>query len=672
MQKEFAIEQKYLKETKKIIDSLIETNNQSFFACKSELDECNKDILNKPAGDEVLKFLYDKQTKLENIINNLSNDNYKLKKIKYSPYFGKIDIKDEFENNVYYIGTKNIMQKSNLVVLDWRAPICSLFYDAKIGKTSYIAPNGKIEVELINKRQFKIENGQLIKFYDISNEFCDDMLLESLSNTTSAYMKNIVSTLQQEQNQIIREDTNTSVIVNGIAGSGKTSIGMHRIAYLLFQNRENLNKDNFLIISPNELFTEYISHLLPELGEDNVGSTSVVGIFNRQIDKLGRGQDKQQLIHAILSGQKIRYKESKFKYTLEFLEKLKQFLCKYNAPSRLKKDILIEEYVVTKKMLQDNYFKPNQENIALSITATSENIVDKFFYMLPKIKQNKILKAINHHFYNDIFTKNILSLYKEFLETLNFSTDIKHNGLIKYEDLPAIVYIKGNLCGFDANYTIKQIFLDEMQDYDAMTLYLLKQIYPKANFTMVGDFEQNLLFEKDNKLALELFYSNSKCYNLTTNYRSTCNISKFACKIIDKEYSSNFTRMGVEPEIILTKSIQETQKQINEQLNLLQQKGYQRIAIICKTDEDVKKYKKYLPNCVTLSNDTNKINLDKPILTNIYYSKGLEFDAVILLDVNRQNYHSQVDRRLLYVACTRALHELIIFSNGDLSPLVDS
>lgn len=325
MQKEFEKEQKYLKTTNKTIDTLIETNNQTIFARKAELDECNQDILNKPSGDEVLKFLYENQTKLENIINNLSSDNYKLKKIRYSPYFAKIDIKDDFENNMYYIGTKNIMQNANLVVLDWRAPICSLFYDAQIGKSSYNSPNGKIDVELINKRQFKIENGQLIKYYDITNEFCDDMLLESLANTTSTYMKNIVATLQKEQNQIIRENTNSSVIVNGIAGSGKTSIGMHRIAYLLFQNRETLNKDNFLIISPNELFTEYISHLLPELCEDNVSSTSIVGIFNRQIDKLGRGQNKQQLIHAILSKQETRYEECKYKYTLDFLEKLNLF-----------------------------------------------------------------------------------------------------------------------------------------------------------------------------------------------------------------------------------------------------------------------------------------------------------------------------------------------------------
>lgn len=323
-------------------------------------------------------------------------------------------------------------------------------------------------------------------------------------------------------------------------------------------------------------------------------------------------------------------------------------------------------------MLQDNYFLPNQENIALSINTTSEHIVDKFFYMLPKVKQNKVYKAIKHSLYNEVFTKNVLSLYKEFLETLQFSTDIKHNGLFKYEDMPAIVYIKGNLLGFDANYTIKQIFLDEMQDYDAVTLYLLKQLYPKASFTMVGDFEQNLLFEKDNKAALGYYYPNSKFYNLTTNYRSTFNISKLACKIIDKDYASNFTRMGTEPKIILTQSTQETQKQVKEQLKLLQQKGYQRIAIICKTDEDIKKYKKFLPNDVTHNNNSNTINIEKPILTNIFYSKGLEFDAVILLDVNKQNYYSQVDKRLLYVACTRALHELIIISNGELSTLVNN
>ncbi len=668
---DFELENNYLQGVENVLKKIVDKNNSQIEIFNDDYKKSHIDYMDKTTESETRKFLSAHLKQLESSIEYLQNENYRYAKIKYSPYFAKINLTENCENLCYYIGTKNITNyRDEFSVIDWRTPICSLFYNSSLGKTSYIAPMGKIDVTLKSKRQFKIENAKLIDYYDIDSNYCDDMLRDSLNATSTPYMKNIVSTIQSEQDKIIRENQYTSVVVNGIAGSGKTSIGMHRIAYLLYLDRENLTSKNVLIISPNKLFTEYISHLLPELGEENVTTLNIVTIFNNQMKDIGFAREKSILIDDLIAGNELRYSECTTKYGYQFFEKLQNFLSKYNSTDKIIDDIKISNKTLSPEIIKNYYFCPNQMDIKKSIEVTADRITNEFFYQKTNTAQSKIKEQLVSYFYKKVFSDSIIDIYKKFLDLNHLSKNIYDKNDIRFEDMPALLYIKSKLYGIEQNNFIKQIFVDEMQDYDAISIALIKEIFPQANFTMVGDYDQNLIFSESNEKAIGATFNNAKFYNLTTNYRSTSNISKFAYKIVGKTYCSNFIRNGKEPQIIESFNFEENIKQLKAQIKTLQSK-YERIAIICKSNEEVKKYAKYLTNCYTLTENKTQIEISKPILTSVFYAKGLEFDAIILPNVSNENYNSTIDKHILYVACTRALQQLNIYYVGQKSPLIE-
>ena len=670
MMNDFKLESEYLLDVENNLQQIVDKNNSQIQIYEEEYKKDYIDYADKSTAPEVRKFLSGHLKQLASSIDYLNNENYRYGKVKYSPYFAKINLTEDNENLCYYIGTKNISSHEKLSVIDWRTPVCSLFYNSNLGKTSYIAPQGEIIVDLKSKRQFKIENAKLLNYYDIDDNYCDDMLRESLNQSSSPYMKNIVSTLQSEQDKIIREDVNTSVVVNGIAGSGKTSIGMHRIAYLLYRDRENLTSKNVLVISPNKLFTEYISHLLPELGEENVTTKNIITIFNECLQGIGFSKEKNVMIESIISGNEIRYNESAKKYKYDFFESLDEFLQNYNSQEKIQQDMKVSGKLLPAEIIKKYYFKPNQNDIKKSIDVTADRIISEYFYRNTNSSQRKIKEQILSYFYKKAFSDDIVKIYQQFLLKNGYSSNIFDVNYINFEDMPALVYIKSKILGIEKNNFIKQVFVDEMQDYDAISIALMKEIFPVANFTMVGDYEQNLLFADNNSKAISKVFENAKFFDLTTNYRSTSNISKFACKIVNKTYKSNFIREGEEPNIEYTKDFADNVDNIKNKISELKTK-YERIAIVCKSNDEVCKYKKYLPECYTLTENKINIEIDKPILTSVFYAKGLEFDAVILPNVSNEIYNGDIDKNILYVAATRAMQKLDVLFIKEKSEIID-
>ena len=667
---DFKLESEYLLDVENNLQQIVDKNNSQIQIYEEEYKKDYIDYADKSTAPEVRKFLSGHLKQLASSIDYLNNENYRYGKVKYSPYFAKINLTEDNENLCYYIGTKNISSHEKLSVIDWRTPVCSLFYNSNLGKTSYIAPQGEINVDLKSKRQFKIENAKLLNYYDIDENYCDDMLRESLNQSSSPYMKNIVSTLQSEQDKIIREDVNTSVVVNGIAGSGKTSIGMHRIAYLLYRDRENLTSKNVLVISPNKLFTEYISHLLPELGEENVTTKNIITIFNECLQGIGFSKEKNVMIESIISGNEIRYNESAKKYKYDFFESLDEFLQNYNSQEKIQQDMKVSGKLLPAEIIKKYYFKPNQNDIKKSIDVTADRIISEYFYRNTNSSQRKIKEQILSYFYKKVFSDDIVKIYQQFLLKNGYLSNIFDVNYINFEDMPALVYIKSKILGIEKNNFIKQVFVDEMQDYDAISIALMKEIFPVANFTMVGDYEQNLLFADNNSKAISKVFENAKFFDLTTNYRSTSNISKFACKIVNKTYKSNFIREGEEPNIEYTKDFADNVDNIKNKISELKTK-YERIAIVCKSNDEVYKYEKYLPECYTLTENKINIEIDKPILTSVFYAKGLEFDAVILPNVSNEIYNGDIDKNILYVAATRAMQKLDVLYIKDKSEIID-
>lgn len=666
----FEIEQNYLDKVEVALQKEVDKNNRLIEDYQKTYNE--KIIKNGDSSmpGEERKVLMVSVDSLVSQLNYLVNENYRFEKIKYSPYFAKITIKEDGEICDYYIGTKNLTQQDDLLIIDWRAPICSIFYNSKLGETYYVAPSGKINVDLQNKRQFKIENGKLINYYDNEKGLCDNALLDSLNEASAPFLKNIISTIQVEQDEIIRMNSHSSLVINGVAGSGKTSIGMHRIAYLLYADKENLSHKNFLIISPNTLFTEYISHLLPELGEENVATLNITTIYAQCLDEKVVIQDKNSMVEEIMLGDKNRLVECKVKYSLSFLKKLNEFLANYNNVDKIVENLIVGDVVIPTQQIKKIYYKPNQENIKLSIEFTADKIVNNYFYNYSHSRQDNIKKFIIKYFYKKVFNEKYITIYYNYLKSIGFSTSIKKESKINYEDISALCYIKHCIMGLQQNYFYKQVFIDEMQDYDAISIKLWQIMFPNAQFTIVGDYSQNLLFQEDNKYAFENFFKNSIFYNLSTNYRSTYNIAKFASKIINREYKGEIIREGEEPVIIETYDSKENIEKIKQLIDKLVSEN-KKVAIICKSVSEIKFYEKYLTNCYVLSKNEMKIEINKPILTNVFYAKGLEFDAVILPNVNDENYHQEEDKNLLYVATTRALHQLYIFYINKKSQLIE-
>jgi len=602
-------------------------------------------------------------------------------KIRNNPFFSKIVFDDRDGENTFYIGLKDVYLNKVNYVLDWRAPISSLYYYSNLGKTYYDAPMGRINVDLKLKRQFKVKNGEIIFYIDTDNKIDDAVLQEALSENASSYMKNIVQTIQEEQNKIIREDLATTVVINGVAGSGKTSIAMHRIAYLLYSNREKLKNENALIISPNLLFSEYISQLLPELDEENIATVSLDKIL-KELTCIQNVETKDKLLEQVLSYNEERYSDVKHKYTFEYFNEMRNYLIALNKriphylfekeqkylddlSAKLKEETF---YYDTKKVDEETFKKlyhigNDPSDIYNSLTFSAERIANYYFYFQKENRRQTLAKKLVFDMLKMLRPEK---LFNDFLKKHGYKqVDINN---LPYEDLTGYAFFTLSLLGFRKDMYIKHLFLDEMQDYDATSLYIIKKMYPEANFTIVGDFEQNLLMVGDNKSALQYNFPTAKFFGLYTSYRSTNNIIKLAYKVLGTEKpEQSLVREGKEPQIVKCNSLEEKFKLIQQEIET-QNKNKRKVAILCKTKEEAELVSKYLPDSTLILNDTDKrLFSAKSLITTTYFSKGLEFDVVIIPDVSNNNFKKIQDKQNLYVAITRALHEVNMYYVGELT-----
>lgn len=593
-----------------------------------------------------------------------------LTRIKNSPYFSCISFKqdgDEDFTNFYY-GIKGLWDKDGIYIVDWRTPCGALYYDGNVGRASYKAPLGEITGEIAYKRQLKIENSKLKYFFDSNIKIDDDILQEALSKNSSNTMTNIVQTIQKEQNEVIRDDLKTNIVLNGVAGSGKTSIGMHRIAYLLYANKDILNKDNILIISPNELFTKYISTVLPELGEDNVKTTDLSTIMMAHLPELSNIVSRNELVEDVLSGNSARLLEAERKYAYSHYESLCEFLKNKNNPEKLDKLKLLGKYI-NPLLVKENYYEPHSFNLYKSCEITATRLVS-ILASEKSTKQQEVLKeALCAQMIKKLVGEDVDKMVRDFYFERGFNTININHEQIKSEDLSTFVFFTIYTKGLNTDYSYKQIFIDELQDYDNTTLMLLKAIYPKTYFTMVGDYNQNLLFNSNNKNSA-ISFDNSKYYELINSYRSTSNITDFSASILGKKFNSTFVRKGEEPKLYICKDFNDKLTKIKQKVEELEKAGHKRIAIVCKNNAECELYRDKIDGfeCV-VSELQDVININK-VVVSVLLSKGLEFDAIIIPDVSQANYGLDTDRQVLYVACTRALHKLSLFSTGTITKFI--
>ncbi len=598
----------------------------------------------------------------------------KLYRIQNNPYFGSITFKDDQSENKIYIGITHVEDEENdkYLVHDWRAPICSLFYDYELGKAEYLAPEGIIKGEITNKRQFTIKDGKLIRVFDNNINIDDELLQQVLVEESNDKMKNIVNTIQQEQNAIIRNTIDPNLIVQGIAGSGKTSVALHRIAFLLYKIK-NLNSNNVLIFSPNQIFTEYISNVLPELGESNTLQTTFNEFLETNLFEFEHVESFTEFVERYYKYQETNVKLVKYKQSDEVIDALEEYVNDLLKKISFTNDIITRDFEISKEelndLLKDRYSK-------LLLTERLDKIAEKIcndYYRGRTGNKKSILSKINRALNIKL---NYKELFKEFFRSEYFinsyGTSIREEEIkkpvsgkkIKYEDACLFIYIKGLIEGFNYRGQIQEVVIDEAQDYNLLQYKLIRTIFKKSNFTILGDINQtvNPYYKYESLEELKNIFENSIFLELTKTYRSSPEIIEHTNKILGLTHVSAIRRDN--NRLVLFREEEHNLKQLLlKDIKEAKENNFS-IAVITKTDEEAEKIYDLLKDEIedlSLLLSTTKVFKKKMIIIPSYIAKGLEFDETIVY-TTRDNKYKQAEKYLYYVACTRAQHQLVIYN----------
>ena len=660
---EMILEEKRLEDTIKLIRSKISDLGQELYDRDEKVLEFKKFMWDSRAdmdGAELKTMMSNNDLEIRMMMNK-GEYLQKLFRVQNKPYFGRVVFKNNDSTDDVYIGITHVIDDdNNYYVHDWRSPICNLFYDYEVGKASYLAPLGKIDGEITKKRQYTIKDGKLIHVFDNNINIDDELLQEVLASESSDKMKNIVDTIQAEQNKVIRNTEDKNLIVQGIAGSGKTSVALHRIAFLLYKI-DNLKSNNILIFSPNKIFSEYISNVLPELGEENTMQTTINDFLDMEIKEFTKVETFTAFIERSYTNKEdfefIKYKQSDRVY-----DDIDRYIDKITNKLKFIDDLFTRDYSYTMDelnfMLKDRYSKfPVSERLKFMADKISEN---NFNGNLGKSR--KILSEL----YDRLNIKlNLLDIYVDFFKSEDsfYKRDISYikdnRELLNYDDACLYVYMKCKLYGYNYNTGIREIVIDEAQDYSLGQIKLISKIFKNAAYTILGDVNQTINpYYKYNSLEdLCKILDDSKYIELTKTYRSTEEIIEYSNKVLGLSHVSAVRRNEKLP--VIEKDEKDLNNQLREDIILSMGKS---MAIITKNQYECDKIYTLLKDTgiSKIDNNSKKFNRDL-IVVPVYMAKGLEFDSVVLY-TDKDNKYTDAEKYLYYVAITRAQHKLIVYN----------
>lgn len=675
-EEELKKEQKHLELTTKLLRENISALAQNLYDNEEKQQEFKKYVWDTKAEldpTEMKTILSNNDKEIEDL--EMQAKYYKkLYKIQNNPYFGKITFEDDEGKKDIYIGLTYLTKNNDNVIYDWRSPISSIFYDYENGKCSYEAPGGTIEGYLHNKRQFTIENSKIKRVFDSKLTIQDEMLQEVLTRKNNDYMKNIVNTIQAEQNAIIRNVEDKNLIVQGIAGSGKTSVALHRIAFLLYKIK-NLTSDKVLIFAPNHIFSEYISNVLPELGEENTKETTFSDFLETYIKEYRDIESFTSFIERYYKKEEPYTDLIKLKQSNEIIPVIEKYIQNYTKKARFTEEIFNRDLYVPLEKL-NYYLTERYSSIPLleRIEEISLKIAEQEFNN-NKSKAKQIRKWLKERLNISIDMKEI---YKNFFKSNEFKEiydkeipDSYINRLneknISYEDACLFVYMKSLLMFLGNDYLIEQTIVDEAQDYSILEYMLLKKILKRSKFTILGDINQtiNPYYEYKSLEELKSVFTDSVNYiELNKTYRSSPEIIEHANKILGLNLVSAIRRNTSIPVEFRTENNLKEQL-ISDIKNL--KKNNKSIAIITKTDTEATKIYKLLKRDLeelTLIAHNSKAFSRELVVIPSYMAKGLEYDATIVYTA-KDNSFTYKERYLYYVACTRSQHHLIIYNQKE-------
>lgn len=580
--------------------------------------------------------------------------------IKDKPYFASFLYKDNDDNtyNIYMALTYLKDDNYDNILYDWRSPICSLFYDYEVGPCKYRVDDYIHKGSLLSKRQYIIENRNLLSVFDNSLNIDDELLQKVIATTDNEKMKNIVNTIQSEQNKIIRNLDDHNLIVQGIAGSGKTSVALHRIAFLLYRIN-NLSSNNVLIFSPNKIFSEYISNVLPELGEANTLETTFSDYLSYFLKEYKNIESFPSFISKYYKGDKSNVDIIKYKQSKEIIKDLDNYINAFINNFRVTNNIELDKINEVSRdelnyLLKDKY---SRFPLVERIDEVSKYLSLKY-YGTPGKRKGPIRKLIKD---NVNVTLNIKDIYKDFFNSsyAKYKLEIKNTKIISYDDALLVSYLKGKLFGFPYNNYIKQVVIDEAQDYNYLQYVIIKEMFKKADFTILGDINQNInpYYKYDTLEELKEIFTDSNYLELLKTYRSTKEIIEYTNKILNLDYV-NAIKKSNNKNVLIRKPKNSKESLLIDIKNLTN--TYKSLAIITKEDREAEFIYDLLKDNLNISllTEESKTFIKDLVIVPSYIAKGLEFDSVIIID-NDETF--KMNKYLYYVACTRAREELIIY-----------
>lgn len=757
---EFELEDKKLDEAEKWIDDQIKIAKEN----DKELEDKIADLKKQSKGR------YNEELEISEKLYDITHKNLeKYLEAKPVPYFARIDFREKRSVNVesYYIGKFGLGDNTNgeEKVIDWRAPIADIYYSGTQGEVTYKIPNGYVDGELYLKRKFIIKEAELKDAFDEGineiilksagneeNALTDEFLRINLEENISGKLKDIVATIQKEQNDIIRSERNAALVVQGSAGSGKTTIALHRLAYLLYKYSKNLSGKDVLVIAPNRLFLDYISDVLPGLGANKVKQVTFEDMAMKLLNLKGKIYSKDKKLADVLEEsddkkRKFITASSNLKGSALFKEIIDEYLKYIEKKDSEIEDIKVENYLLFDKKEIKRLFVGDMSHLPIDkrkdeikkyfelkindkIISICEKISFNYEYNIARIKKTmedgverrkKLIqlydgrdsrkkeitrlarKSMDDYFENwkhtdteklfgEFFnSKEVMNeviggkvpsrLLKYMIDEFNSNTQ---NDIVDADDLAIMLYIKFNIEPINEKSVYKHIVIDEAQDYSIFQFSAIRKLSLNDSFTIVGDLGQGIYFYKgiDNwqDLNSHVFKENFKYVALTQSYRSTVEIINFANEILKKQSNGlkpakPVLRHGNKPEVIEFKSNKEFSEKVDDIVSYVENAGKKTIAVVGKNHAECKKIKDYLRrygkyDWKLIKDNEKNYDLTRVVIPS-YMTKGLEFDCTIVYNCSDSDYaDNELDKKILYVVLTRALHFEYVFYNGKKSKLI--
>ncbi|MDD3860172.1 MAG: AAA family ATPase [Bacteroidales bacterium] len=606
----------------------------------------------------------------------------RLNKLLLSPFFGRIDFTEAKKQKVkqIYIGIQafmDVVSRKN-IIYDWRAPISSMFYDFELGKAWYRSPSGRINGEINLKRQYRIVNGNLEFMLDTALNIHDEILQKELSLSSDERMKNIVATIQRDQNAIIRNEKAEALIIQGVAGSGKTSVALHRIAFLLYRFKENIRADEILIISPNKVFADYISGVLPELGEENIPEIGMDTLAEELLDKKFKFQTFYQQVQKLLEDSDEDYRERiSYKSNAAFLSKMNEYLVFVENSFFNAEDIWIKKCFVPSWFIEERFKSLHrltiQNRIPQIVKDIEENIKIFYLYDISTEERNVIRMRLKNMLKLRTLRDYYISFY-DWLEMPHLFKTISRQKL-EYSDVFPLIYMKSKLEGYKKYDKVKHLLIDEMQDYNFIQYTVIANIF-SCKKTILGDYAQSVNpFSSSSAADIRKVFPDAEYVKLTKSYRSTYEIMEFSQNILPAKDMVAIKRRGEKPVILSLENVDKEIKKLCELIDSFRNTGYQSLGILCKTQKQANNLYGILIKkkiVASLLNEDSAVYAHGVIVCPINLAKGLEFDMVIVPETTNKNYNQELERNLLYIACTRTMHKLVLTYSGKISTFVEN